>query len=129
MSITTGIRVTGQPDIDQATAEIAVALRDAAGTAATYTPEQHYYDEAMRLRDAILKGGAAVARGGVMSGQRYADPIARQRMAANACPECGEPADAHTGWGCGGCSLTDNGVAVRIAQYQADLAPARKEGS
>ena len=50
--------------------------------------------------------------------QRYTSPVACERMAAGNCPECGEPPSAHTGWG--GCSLTDGGVAGRIAQYQAD---------
>lgn len=47
------IKVTGNSDIDQATAEIAVALRDAYLNPAT---DQHYYDEAERLRDAIMEG-------------------------------------------------------------------------
>ena len=55
-----------------------------------------------------------------MSAQRYTDPVARQRMAAGNCPECSYPADAHTGWGGPGCSLTSNGAAERIAQYHAD---------
>ena len=55
-----------------------------------------------------------------MSAQRYADPVARQRMAAGNCPECGNPADAHDSWGGPGCSLTGNGAAERIAQYRAD---------
>jgi hypothetical protein len=55
-----------------------------------------------------------------MSEQRYTNPEARQRMAAGTCPECGSPVSAHTGWGGPGCSLTDNGAAARIAQYQAD---------
>lgn len=29
------------------------------------------------------------------------------------CPECGQPVRDHTGWGLGGCSLTDNGAALR----------------
>ena len=52
-----GIAVTGQPDIDQATAEIAVALRDADPG----KREQSYYDEAARLRDAIMAGTRALA--------------------------------------------------------------------
>jgi hypothetical protein len=52
-----GITVTGQPDIDQATAEIAVALRDASPG----KRDQHYYDEAARLRDAIMAGTRALA--------------------------------------------------------------------
>lgn len=55
--------------------------------------------------------------------QRYTSPVARECMAAGNCPECGEPPSAHTGWGGPhGCTLTDNGVADRIAQYQADQA-------
>jgi uncharacterized Zn finger protein (UPF0148 family) len=58
-----------------------------------------------------------------MTAQRYTDPVARQRMAAGRCPECGREMFEHTGWGGpAGCSLTDNGVAERIAQYQADQA-------
>lgn len=48
------IRATGNPQIDQATAEIAMALRDASPG----KRDQDYYDEAMRLRDEILDGGA-----------------------------------------------------------------------
>jgi hypothetical protein len=48
-----GIEVTGQPGIDEATAEIAVALRDAHPEGFS---EQWYYDEAERLRNAILRG-------------------------------------------------------------------------
>lgn len=44
------INVTGNPDIDQATAEIAVALRDSG------LPEHKAYEEAERLRDVIMKG-------------------------------------------------------------------------
>lgn len=51
------ITTTGNSDIDTATAEIAVALRDAdLGTVHGPLPEQHFYDEAMRLRDAIMAG-------------------------------------------------------------------------
>lgn len=46
------ITTTGNPVIDQATAEIAVALRDASPG----KRDQDYYDEASRLRDAILSG-------------------------------------------------------------------------
>jgi len=55
-----------------------------------------------------------------MTEQRYTQPLAQKRMAAGNCPECGEPPGAHTGWGGPGCSLTDNGVAGRIAQFYAD---------
>ena len=51
-----GIPVTGQPDVDQATAEIAVALRDGAPG----KRDQAYYDEAVRLRDAIMAGTRAL---------------------------------------------------------------------
>jgi hypothetical protein len=47
------IRTTGNHDIDTATAEIAVALRN---SSFTVQRDQDYYDEAMRLRDAIMAG-------------------------------------------------------------------------
>lgn len=50
--ITYGIRVTGNGEIDGATAEIAVALRDASPG----QRDQEYYDAAMRLRDRIMAG-------------------------------------------------------------------------
>lgn len=51
------IKTTGNADIDTATAEIAVALRDAsAGTVRGPYPDQRFYDEAMRLRDQIMAG-------------------------------------------------------------------------
>jgi hypothetical protein len=53
-----GITITGQPDIDQATAEIAVALRDGRPG----QRDQYYYDEAARLRDAIMTGTRALAK-------------------------------------------------------------------
>jgi hypothetical protein len=46
------IKTTGNDRIDRATAEIAVALRDASPG----QREQCYYDEAMRLRDEIMAG-------------------------------------------------------------------------
>jgi hypothetical protein len=52
------IRTTGHQDIDHATSEIAVALRDADPG----KRDQHYYDEAMRLRDAIMRGTRDQAR-------------------------------------------------------------------
>lgn len=52
--------------------------------------------------------------------QRYSDPTARARMAANRCPECGEPTESHGGLGGARCTLTDNGVATRIWQYEQD---------
>ena len=53
-----GIKVTGNSRIDGATAEIAVALRDAGLSGFPYSPqrEQVYFDEAMRLRDEIMAG-------------------------------------------------------------------------
>lgn len=53
-----GIEVTGNSRIDGATAEIAVALRDAS----PHLRDQYYYDEAMRLRDEIMAGTAELAR-------------------------------------------------------------------
>lgn len=47
------INTTGDGDIDTATAEIAVALRDACPV---MDSDQRFYDEAMALRDAIMKG-------------------------------------------------------------------------
>lgn len=52
--------------------------------------------------------------------QTYADPQARQRMDYGLCPECGHPVDRHAGAGGPNCSLTDNGVAQRIAAYRAE---------
>lgn len=46
------INVTGNRAIDQATAEFAVAIAWRNGE----KPDQFYYDEAMRLRDEIMKG-------------------------------------------------------------------------
>lgn len=47
------INTTGNADIDEATAEIAMALRDASPY---WLGQQEYYDAAMRLRDAIMTG-------------------------------------------------------------------------
>ena len=56
--------------------------------------------------------------------QRYADPVARERMAGDCCPECGEAASAHLNdprfWLPRNCGLLPVGVRDRIAQYQAD---------
>jgi hypothetical protein len=58
--------------------------------------------------------------------QRYTDAKALEWMANDLCPECGQPTTTHGGWGAPRtawarrCSLTDNGVADRIAQYQRD---------
>ena len=46
------IETTGNPRVDTAAAEIAVALRDASPG----RREQSYYDEAIRLRDEIMRG-------------------------------------------------------------------------
>lgn len=56
-----------------------------------------------------------------MAHQRYTNPVALNRMALGVCPECGGLPEEHTGRGGWNCSLTDNGVASRIAQYEADL--------
>lgn len=52
------IRTTGNDRIDTATSEIAVALRDAQPV----WHDQHYYDEAMRLRDEIMAGTTELRR-------------------------------------------------------------------
>lgn len=51
--------------------------------------------------------------------QTYTDPVALARMERKECPECGQPGSAHNGAGGPGCSLTDYGVAGRIATYNA----------
>jgi hypothetical protein len=55
--IMAGITTTGNSRIDGATAEIAGHLRDADPG----KRDQVYYDEAMRLRDAILMGASELA--------------------------------------------------------------------
>ena len=54
--------------------------------------------------------------------QRYADPLARERMAAGNCPECGEPPGAHLNdprfWIPRRCDLLPHGVTERIEQYE-----------
>lgn len=53
--------------------------------------------------------------------QRYSDPLALARMDDGRCPECGGAPREHDGAGGNwGCTLTDNGVAQRIAQFQKD---------
>jgi hypothetical protein len=52
--------------------------------------------------------------------QRYTDLRALDRMDRGLCPECGGTVTQHTGWGRGDCSLTDNGVAERVAQFHRD---------
>jgi len=60
--------------------------------------------------------------------QRYVNDVAINRMHKGLCPECGGKVEDHTGWGGPGCSLTDNGVAGRIYQYEQDLKAAREAG-
>jgi len=50
--------------------------------------------------------------------QTYTNPVAVERMRNGACPECAQMPDAHGGWGSSRCSLTDNGVAERIAEQR-----------
>lgn len=54
--------------------------------------------------------------------QAYTDPIAIERMQSGLCPECGTPASDHNGrGGPKGCSLTDNGVAQRIYNFELEV--------
>ena len=60
-----------------------------------------------------------------MSAQRYTQPVARERMSRNLCPECGESAEAHSRIATisamfAPCSLLAHGVADRIEQYRTD---------
>jgi len=62
--------------------------------------------------------------------QRYTNPISLQRLAEGNCPECGFAEDQHDGHG--GplwCTLTDNGVAQRLAAYRADQKRGNGSGS
>jgi hypothetical protein len=59
-----------------------------------------------------------------MSEQRYTHPLALERMSRGECPECGNGIEYHSGWGGPACTLTDNGVALRIHQYEQDRAAA-----
>jgi hypothetical protein len=60
--------------------------------------------------------------------QRYPAGICHERMAADACPECGKPAEQHSSslyfWerGFGQCDLLPAGVRERIDQYRTDTA-------
>jgi hypothetical protein len=81
---TRGVKVTGNHQIDQATAELAVLVRDArAGSHVRYS-EQDHYDEAMRLRDEFLAGSytalvrelAGNYRRGLVSAETAMDAIA-----------------------------------------------------
>lgn len=71
------IKITGNADIDQATAEIAVALRYAALNPAT---DQHYYDEAMRLRDAIMAGTRELDDDGALARAEHEREMAREEF-------------------------------------------------
>jgi hypothetical protein len=54
-----------------------------------------------------------------MSAQSYDGATPLARMSDGRCPECGGYPQEHDGWGGpNGCTLTDNGVAQRIAQYR-----------
>ena len=62
-----------------------------------------------------------------MSWQRYTDPVAVKRLDVGMCPECGYPVASHDGsGGPEGCTLTDNGVAGRIWQYEQDAKAQRR---
>ena len=65
------INTTGNAELDSATSEIASALRHASPVD---HGDQYFYDEAMRLRDAIMKGTREL-----MVGQKNRTP----------CPLCG----------------------------------------
>ena len=54
--------------------------------------------------------------------QSYSGALARRRMARGRCPECNALPGDHGGWGGAVCSLRDDGVAARIAQYNAEEA-------
>lgn len=69
-----------------------------------------------------------------MRGQRYTSPIAQERMEAGTCPECGKPAEAHSGasefWLRPiGCDLLPHSVEDRIAQHRTDLAASSSPAS
>lgn len=67
-----------------------------------------------------------------MGAQRYTSAVALGWMGHGRCPECGGYPRDHDGWGGPkGCTLTDGGVAERVAQYRADTEAAivaRAEG-
>lgn len=72
------IKVTGNRRIDQATSELAIVYRDSWPG----KPEQFYYDEAMRLRDEILRGASyALVR---ELAQNYADGLLSAESAMDA---------------------------------------------
>lgn len=49
--------------------------------------------------------------------QKYTDELAVARLENGNCPECGDPQTSHDGAGGANCTLTDNGVAQRLAEY------------
>lgn len=60
--------------------------------------------------------------------QTHTSPLAIERMADGRCPECGGQVVEHSGWGAPrGCSLTDNGAAARLHQFQHDQTTTPKE--
>lgn len=63
-----------------------------------------------------------------MSAQVYTSPTSLAWLAKGRCPECGGKASEHTGWGRAGCSLTDNGVAARIDEFQRAAASGERSG-
>ena len=65
------IKVTGNRGLDDAAAEIAIALRDARPG----MRDQAYYDEAMRLRDEIMKGTRQLDAPGSLAVHFSADEI------------------------------------------------------
>jgi hypothetical protein len=58
--------------------------------------------------------------------QTYTAPVARERMAAGLCPECGQAVDTHVAdnrfWIPRRCDLLPAGVTDRIDHYQAQEA-------
>jgi hypothetical protein len=56
--------------------------------------------------------------------QRYSSPVARGRMAAGLCPECGDSPRTHSAdprfWVPRRCDLTPVGVVERVQQYQSE---------
>lgn len=57
-----GIKVTGNQQIDGATAEIAGHVRDGRAGGHVRYRDQDHYDEAMRLRDEIMAGMRELVR-------------------------------------------------------------------
>jgi hypothetical protein len=85
------ISTTGNAAVDSAAAEIAVALRDASPG----RRDQHYYDEATRLRDAIMAGTRELDRPKTFSEMSPDERrIVRNRAAAQLQDELSRNADA-----------------------------------